>query len=84
MKVGDVEAPDRRALRHVAGIAADPLVAATLSPFATGAIDVRLTTLFAHDKTAGSYIRSLFFIDPAGLTFAVGPDAPFRVRYSNR
>ena len=53
---------------------ANPLVAATLSPFATGAIDVRLTTLFAHDKTAGSYVRSLFFIDPAGLTFAVGPD----------
>ena len=53
---------------------ADPLVAATLSPFATGAIDVRLTTLFAHDKTAGSYVRSLFFIDPAGLTFAVGAD----------
>ena len=53
---------------------ADPLVAATLSPFATGAIDVRLTTLFAHDKTAGSYVRSLFFIDPAGLTFTVGAD----------
>jgi len=53
---------------------ADPLVAATLSPFATGAIDVRLTTLFAHDKAAGSYIRSLFFIDPAGLTFVDGAD----------
>ena len=53
---------------------ADPLVAATLSPFATGAIDVRLTTLFAHDKTAGSYVRTLFFIDPAGLTFTVGAD----------
>jgi VWFA-related protein len=52
----------------------DPLVAATLSPFATGAIDVRLTTLFAYDRTAGSYIRSLFFVDPAGLTFADGAD----------
>ena len=57
---------------------ADPLVAATLSPFATGAIDVRLTTLFAHDKTAGSYVRSLFFIDPAGLTFAVGAEGDMR------
>jgi VWFA-related protein len=52
----------------------DPLVAATLSPFATGAIDVRLTTLFAHDKEAGSYVRSLFFIDPAGLTFVAGAE----------
>ena len=55
-------------------VPADPLVAATLSPFATGAIDVRLTTLFAHDKTAGSYVRLLFFIDPAGLTFTTGAD----------
>ncbi len=52
----------------------DPLVAAALSPFANGTIDVRLTTLFAHDKKAGSYVRALFFIDPAGLTFAVGAD----------
>jgi VWFA-related protein len=52
----------------------DALVAATLSPFATGGIDVRLTTLFAHDKTAGPYVRTLFFIDPAGLTFVDGAD----------
>jgi hypothetical protein len=52
----------------------DPLVAATLSPFASGAIDVRLTTLFAHDAAIGSYVRTLFFIDPAGLTFVDGPD----------
>jgi VWFA-related protein len=55
-------------------VTADPLVAAALSPFDAGAIDVRLTTLFAHDVKAGSYVRSLFFIDPAGLTFVDGPD----------
>jgi VWFA-related protein len=53
---------------------ADPLVAATLSPFTTGDIDVRLTTLFGHDTKKGSYVRTLFFIDPAGLTFVDGPD----------
>jgi VWFA-related protein len=52
----------------------DPLVAAALSPFQSGAIDVRLTTLFAHDAKEGSYVRSLFFVDPAGLTFVDGPD----------
>ena len=52
----------------------DPLVAAALSPFQSGAIDARLTTLFAHDAKAGSYVRSLFFIDPAGITFVDGPD----------
>jgi hypothetical protein len=53
---------------------ADPLITAALSPFATGAIDVRLTTLFAHDNEAGSYVKSLFFVDPAGLTFVDGAD----------
>jgi VWFA-related protein len=52
----------------------DPLVAATLSPFTTGDLDVRLTTLFGHDKKQGSYVRTLFFIDPAGITFVDGPD----------
>jgi VWFA-related protein len=50
----------------------DPLVAATLSPFSSGDIDVRLTALFAHDKDKGSFVRSLFFVDPAGLTFVEG------------
>jgi VWFA-related protein len=63
---------DKDKLRDAAP--ADPLVAATLSPFTTGDIDVRLTTLFAHDKKKGSYVRALFFIDPAGLTFVDGPD----------
>jgi hypothetical protein len=37
-------------------------------------MDVRLTTLFAHDAKSGSFVRSLFFIDPAGLTFVDGAD----------
>jgi VWFA-related protein len=48
----------------------DSLVTAALSPFEGGAIDVRLTALFGHDATQGSYMRSLFFIDPAGVSFA--------------
>jgi VWFA-related protein len=55
-------------------VVADPLVAAALSPFSSGDIDVRLTTLFAHDAKTGSYVRALFYIDPSGLTFADGPD----------
>jgi VWFA-related protein len=53
---------------------ADPLITAALSPFGTNAVDVRLTTLFAHDNEAGSYVKSLFFVDPAGLTFVDGAD----------
>ena len=51
-----------------------PLVAAILSPFTTGAIGVRLTTLFGHDAAEGSYVRSLVAIDPAWLTLATAAD----------
>jgi VWFA-related protein len=50
----------------------DPLVAAALSPFSTSEIDVRLTTLFAHDRKAGSFVRTLFYIDPAAVAFTDG------------
>jgi VWFA-related protein len=44
----------------------DPLVAAALSPFATGALDVRLTALFGHDAE-GAHVRAVVDVDPAGL-----------------
>lgn len=47
----------------------DSLIMAALSPFSAGALDVRLTALFAHDAQAGSFVRSLFFIDPTGVRF---------------
>ena len=55
---------------------ADPLVAAILSPFTTGAIGVRLTTIFGHDSAEGSYVRTLVAIDPAGLTLTPAADGP--------
>jgi VWFA-related protein len=47
----------------------DALVAATLSPFSTGALDVHLTTLFGHDAE-GAHVRAVVDIDPAGLVLA--------------
>lgn len=52
----------------------DPLIMAALSPFSAGALDVRLTALFAHDAKHGSFVRSLFFIDPAGVRFTQRED----------
>lgn len=52
----------------------DPLIMAALSPFSAGALDVRLTALFAHDAKQGSFVRSLFFIDPAGVRFTQRAD----------
>ena len=47
----------------------DPLVAAALSPFSTGALDVRLTGLFGHDAE-GAHVRAVVDLDPAGLILA--------------
>jgi hypothetical protein len=47
----------------------NPLLTAALSPFASGAMTVRLTSIFGHDDTSGSYVRSLLFIDPTGIHF---------------
>jgi VWFA-related protein len=52
----------------------DPVLMAAVSPFAAGAVNVRLTSLFGHDATQGAYIRSLLFIDPNALTFAKAAD----------
>ena len=49
---------------------ADPLISAAMSPFATGALEVRLAALFGHDATEGDFVRTLVAVDPAGLTLA--------------
>ena len=58
----DVERPSE-------GTSGDPLVLATLSPFSATGLDVRVTALFGHDGGKESFLRSLFFIDPAGIEF---------------
>jgi len=47
----------------------DSLVAAALSPFSTGALDVHLTALFGHDAE-GAHVRAVVDVDPAGLIMA--------------
>lgn len=47
----------------------DQLINALNSPFSSGDIEVRLTSLFANNASRGSYIRSLLRIDTAALKF---------------
>jgi VWFA-related protein len=61
---------------------ADPLQAAALSPFDTGAIDVRLTTLFGYDAKTGPYVHATFFVDPTGLTFVETADGTHDAKLS--
>jgi VWFA-related protein len=50
------------------------LMAAITSPFASGAVDMRLTSLFLNEQTYGSFVRSLIYVDARGLTFTDQPD----------
>ena len=53
---------------------AQQVVAALMSPFASGDVHLRLTSLFGHDAKKGAFVRSLLHIDPRDLSFTVQPD----------
>jgi VWFA-related protein len=53
---------------------AEQLKAALTSPFASGDIDVRLTSLFGDEPKGGSYLRSLLHIDAKDLQFTKASD----------
>jgi hypothetical protein len=48
---------------------AEQLLAAITSPFGSGDVDLRLTSLFFHDTQSGSFMRSLIYVDARSLTF---------------
>jgi VWFA-related protein len=50
------------------------LVGALTSPFASGAVDLRLTSVFLNDPTNGSFVRSLIHVDGNSLTFTPEAD----------
>lgn len=45
------------------------LAAAITSPFASGDLRLKLTSVFANDAATGSFVRSMLHIDTTGLTF---------------
>jgi VWFA-related protein len=50
------------------------LLAALTSPFASGGLDLRLTSVFLNDTTYGSFVRSFIHVSGDSLTFATEPD----------
>src|SRR6185503_10339516 len=48
---------------------AQQIVAALTSPFASGDIRMKLTSVYGHDPKAGSFMRSMLHIDANDLTF---------------
>jgi VWFA-related protein len=58
----------------VATTRVEQLSHAIVAPFASGELDVRLTSLFANDAKSGSFMRSLLHVDAGKLTFAEEAD----------
>lgn len=52
----------------------EQLAGALISPFNSSAIDLRLTSLFGNDPRAGSFVRSLLYIDAKDLKFTEEAD----------
>jgi len=66
--VTDAEA---RPARHTR---TEQLVGALASPFASGDVPLRLTSLFGGDAATGSFVSSLMHIDMSGVHFTDEPD----------
>jgi VWFA-related protein len=64
----DAEAKPQRRTR------VEQLVGALASPFASGDVPLRLTSLFGGGTTQGSFVTSLMHIDMSNVTFADEPD----------
>ena len=56
------------------GTTREQMTAALVSPFAAAQIEVHMTSLFANDKTGGSFIRSMVYLNPRDLNFATESD----------
>src|SRR5258705_7913674 len=54
--------------------AQEQLLAALTSPFASGGLDLRLTSVFLNDLNYGSFVRSLIYVSGKSLTFTDQPD----------
>ena len=52
----------------------EQLAAALFSPFATGDVQLRLTSVFGNDAQTGSFVRSVIHIDARNLTFVPEAD----------
>jgi VWFA-related protein len=58
--------------------AAQQLMAAITSPFESGAVDLRLTSIFLDEPQFGSFMRSFIYVDGGSLNFQEQPDGSHR------
>lgn len=56
------------------GAVTQQIVKALTSPFTSGDIHLKLTSLFGHEPTEGSFMRSIMHIDARDISFSEEPD----------
>ncbi|MGB8507475.1 MAG: VWA domain-containing protein, partial [Pyrinomonadaceae bacterium] len=61
-----------------AGSTGEQLMNAIASPFASGDIDLRLTSIFLSEPENGSFMRSFIYVDGHSLKFEEQPDGSYK------
>ena len=69
---------EEEAARPVYRNASDQLYAALASPFASGDIRVRMSSVFGYDPERSSFTESILHIDSRDLTFTKEPDGTYK------
>lgn len=63
-----------KVVSEVNGTTREQMTAALVSPFSAAQIEVHMTSLFANDKSSGSFIRSMVYLNPRDLNFTTDSD----------
>lgn len=72
---------DEESAKPVYRSASDQLNAALASPFTSGDIRVRMSSVFGHDPVRGSFTESILHVDAHDLTFSKLPDGKYKTSF---
>lgn len=78
---GFINITDEQAKPEIPRTREKQLVRAIISPFSSGDIGVRLTSLFANDAKTGTFMRSLLYVDAKSMTFVEEADGWHKVTF---
>jgi hypothetical protein len=74
MRNGFFGAVSENKSKSATATAREQILHALISPFGSAGVPIRLTSLFANDAKAGSFMRSLLHVDGSALTFTDEPE----------
>ena len=71
---------NNRDVSQANGTTREQMSAALVSPFGAAQIEVHMTSLFANEKSTGSFIRSMVYLNPRDLNFSTETDGSRRAK----